>query len=636
MEKNYVNLTMLEKSLWWCLTIEDSEEAMVLSPPLQAILEKESLRYDDFLDFLLPDSANLFAYKVKDFCSGGTGSRFLMGMEFDGKVRWFMNDMQLDSQEDNVVVFATCIEVSEMYALEEKLVEYHSQLVIEKLQAEEEQAKKEAEILQKQYNEQTQFLAMLSHELRSPLMGVNSLIGMVKRQYADGLDINDPLRLMRLTVDQLNFLINDILTYSQTQFNHIQLNPTTFSLEEMAEYVSHLTKSIAKEKGVFVSVSLHCENSCFYGDLVRISQILVNLIVNGIKFTHFGGVFVEIKQQDDTIEFIVSDSGEGISPENLNTIFEPFKQLDSEGSKQYVGSGLGLSIVKTLVDMMDGRIRVESTIGIGTAFIVELPMKPTPCDDVLKCPAESGWEDENLVSGVAESGYRVLIADDSAINRKVLEFFLLEAGCQVDQASDGEEAWCLFEKNQYDYVFLDIQMPIMNGVEICQKIRQQPMDSRSGLKGVFALTAAHTEAELAQMGISIDKSIFDEWMEKPVSQDKVIRLLHQEPLDRNHAAKEPSDALNLKEKLPEALHSLIPQFFETTSEELRLAKTSLEHQDMQKLKEQLHSLKGNLMLFELSEMVELIKQIESINDFENISVLNELFSQLQKKFKGLY
>lgn len=623
---------MFNNTLWWCLELDSEQVRIKISPCFEKMLGSSVETFDDLLTFMLPDSANLFMSKTEGVLQKiDRRDRFITGFQLENEVKWLINELN-HTRKGSVEVFcANCIEVTEMYKLEEKLVQSNSQLMIEQLQEKREKSRKEKELLQKQYKEQTKFLAMLSHELRSPLVGVGSLINVVKKKLSKGESVLDQLKIMRLTIDQLNFLINDILTYSQTQSEHIHINPAPFPLEQMAEYVSHLTKSIANEKGVFVSFSLEYHSSCFYGDLLRISQILINLIVNAIKFTHKGGVIVEVEEKDTTLVFTITDSGEGISDEQLENIFVPFKQLETNGSRQHLGSGLGLPVVKTLVDLLEGEISVESTLGEGTTFKVVLPIEIKPCPK----EADQALDEEPLLvmkelDNSHAKSLKVLIADDSIINRKVLEVFLKEVDCEVDHAGDGGDAWQKFNEQDYDFVFLDIQMPVLNGVQVCQKIRALDSSVIPNLKGVFALTAAHTEFEVQQMGIELDKSIFDQWIEKPISEDKVIRALYSELNQRDEISES-----KISQIVPPALTHLIPQFTESTQKDFEKLRQLLRGQSEKEFKKIAHSLKGNLMLFELHEMVDLVKILETKNLGKDVDSVTHLLDQLERLFAEL-
>jgi signal transduction histidine kinase/CheY-like chemotaxis protein len=633
--KNDISNFFYKNGLWWCLHYNRKFAAITLSDELESRIGAAVITSDDFMSYMLPESVHHFMTHTQAMLEGKqTNTQFLMGLNIDDDIVWLVNDLrhQKNSNSDTEVICASCIDISRMYKLEERLIASHSDLIIERLQEKERRSQQENALLHDLYKSQTKFLAMLSHELRTPLMGMSSLIGVAKQNQDNGLPVDEQLQIMKLTVDQLNFLINDILTYSQTESEHIQINPSTFTVDEMAEYVTHLTKSIANDKKVTVSVAKKTRTCCFYGDLLRISQILVNLIVNAIKFTHEGGVFVEIEESKIGLQFSITDSGEGIDEAQLQNIFEPFKQLESKGSQQYFGSGLGLPIVKRLVELLGGTIEVESIKGVGTKFTVDLPIEEGVCepDEGSSVDSESRIEHKQKLIELKEP-LSVLIADDSIINRKVLELFLHEINCEVEHAEDGNQAWQKFLEKDFDIVFLDIQMPEMDGMEVCRKIRALDHGLKPKLKGVYALTAAHTEDEISKLGLEIDKTLFDAWIEKPISQDKVFGALYKELIAREELSKAP-----LTKIVPDTLIHLLPQFIESTSNDLEKLQTLLKEKNEAQFRQVLHSLKGNLMLFEVEEMLEVIKKMERLSFKSDLEELDGLLLQINRIYRSLY
>jgi signal transduction histidine kinase/CheY-like chemotaxis protein len=659
--------TVLDQGLWWCSTRKKTapfhvgfyvSEAFRKRLP-ESLGQKPTLHFGEFESCLKEESRTVLAQRMKALRQDPElEQRFLIGLELLHGTIWLMAQLHWQDTSEQEYICANCVEVSELHALEEELVASNSRLMIERLREREQMAKKEADLLESQYHAQTQFLAMLSHELRSPLMGMNGLIDLVKQHYLDGKPIGEQLQVMRLTIDQLNFLINDILTFSQTQSDQIRLQNSVFNLDDMIHYLRHLTKSIASEKGLSVSVKVEADHACFYGDLVRTSQVLLNLLVNAIKFTEQGGVRLSVdeRQIENSAGLVVRvcDSGPGIDEEDLRFIFDPFKQLDAKGRKQYVGSGLGLAIVKTLVELMGGDVQVHSQVGQGTCFEVWLPFPGRDCDNNDHC----GWAQADKKGGNALfttpvssthldtrlTSCRVLIADDSMINLRVLETFLLEAGCQVDQASDGDQAWSNFTQHRYDFVFLDIQMPGLNGMQVCEKIRALPKTECPALKGVFALTAAHTAVEEAESGMTLNKALFDQWLEKPVSQDKVIHLIecfyqgsaecgsadaqspetrpvkHHETQDKNQSSEPLTECIQAAEQamatfaldrvLDDTLLAMKPQLIEALHEEMQALAQAMQAQDMSEFSAVLHRLKGNLMMFQVTPILELVQCLQ--------------------------
>lgn len=629
---------LYEHSLWWRWLLSSDNGTFELSTRLQKRLGQAINNNTDFISSLTSESQTRLKAQIKAFQKGEVTSAQLVVQVVQAQhTIGLLTELHSVEQADGKWLVAFCSEVTDVDALETQVKAVQTESDLPENQA-------EASALQQQFHDQTQFLAMLSHELRSPLMGLSSLLDIVKQKLTERQHqkVAEELKVMKMTINQLNFLINDILTYAQTEFNQIHLNPTVFDLHEMADYICHLTKSIASEKGIDVRFSVATQNDCFYGDLVRLSQVLVNLIVNAIKFTQQGGVDVVIQEEDEFVEFHVKDSGEGIDEAELASIFTPFKQLDSRGGEQYVGSGLGLSIVKTLVDLMGGVLEVKSERGQGTDFSFVIPMRSGGCPD----PAFVTSESAPVTTPVSYCDYQILVADDSAINRKVMQTFLKEMGCQVDEAEDGVQAWQKFQQHDYDYVFLDIQMPGLNGMEVCQKMRAYQQQNDHSVKGIFALTAAHTEAEVAGAGTEIDKSLFDAWLEKPASQDKIIHLLHCQTVSTTDSQNQPEEALPSETEnhsdsqalpaIPEELVSLLPQLKDNVAQDIQAFQQALDRQALSEAKAILHRIKGNLMLFELTEAVNLIRRLEGLDQGLNRDEIKIILKRLEKNLYDTY
>ena len=641
--KNFLNeigKAVFKQNTWWGVKAQQPFDDFVVSDSLAL---KLNIPAEQFLEVVLPEcKVNLFNSLDYLLQEKNRTKRFSMGFNINNSSFWLMNELNVLEMDGVEFIYASCIDVTEMHEIETQLVSSQSQLIIEQLKVKEEQAKKEKEILAEQYRKQTKFLAMLSHELRSPLLGLGGLIEIVKKdcrlQDTAQNTTQEHLKVMKFTVDQMNFLINDILVYSQTQNEQLKLNPSEFKIADLAVYVKHLTKSIAGEKGVFVTVQVINESESFFGDLVRISQILINLVVNAVKFTQVGGVGVVLEEKASCLVLEVSDTGEGMGASELNNIFEAFRQLDSKGGQLHLGSGLGLTVVKTLVTLLHGDIKVSSIKGEGTTFSVTIPLEAIECKKVAKPIPNS-----NPLANLRESAepIKVLIADDSAINRKVLELFLLEAGCAVEHAEDGLQAFQLFETNDYDFIFLDIQMPKLNGVEVCQKIRSylaRNSNHKTLLKGILALTAAHTVEEIAEMGIEVDKKTFDEWIEKPISQDKVIQVLDQY-CSILVKPKEKIPAKNFKKDIKAELTLLIPDFITALENSLVSLNLIMQQGSQKEFNKELHSMKGNLMLFSQERLLEKIQVLSkldlNVDNRKLISLIDDFADEIKTMRKHL-
>ncbi len=318
------------------------------------------------------------------------------------------------------------------------------------------------------------FLANMSHELRTPLSGIVGMIRLARIRMADPQG-RDQLDKANLAADHLLSVINDILDISKIEADQLVLERSDFQLQGILDSVSSIVGLKAREKGLTLrfEVAPALAGQYFRGDALRLRQILLNLASNSVKFTEQGGVTLRVgplaqSNQDAVLRFEVADSGIGIGADDQARLFSAFEQADNSMTRKYGGTGLGLAISKRLVALMGGRIGVDSSPGRGSLFWFEitLPLSSEPI------PAEEGSDADALAEMIRtrHTGKRVLVAEDEPINQEVARVMLEDVGLQVDIADDGEQAVRLAATNDYALILMDMQMPVMNGLEATQAI----------------------------------------------------------------------------------------------------------------------------------------------------------------------
>ena len=318
-----------------------------------------------------------------------------------------------------------------------------------------------------------QFLANMSHEIRTPMNAIIGFTNILKRTNL-GPDQRSFVQNIHSSGENLLALINDILDLSKMEAGMIQLDETNFSLRSLIGSIKGMFDEKIKEKNLYLKIEIKEEvPDIITGDAVRLTQVLVNLLSNGIKFTEAGGVQLIVSKIDATVEKVqlnikVIDTGIGIAKEKQNAIFERFQQAETETSRRFGGTGLGLSIVKQLVELQGGTLFLQSEPGIGSEFIIEIEYK-LPDEEKMLSEALAAAE----IKTASLNDIKVLIAEDNPMNQQLIRHLMKNWAINYTVVNNGAEAVEALKNEKYSILLMDIQMPEMDGYTTTAVIRNE-------------------------------------------------------------------------------------------------------------------------------------------------------------------
>ena len=318
------------------------------------------------------------------------------------------------------------------------------------------------------------FLANTSHEIRTPMNGILGLADLVLQEQ-DEEKRRGYLRHLKTSAEGLMAVLNDVLDFSKIEAQHMRIEQTPFAIRDCVQSAVDTLAAPALSKGLDITCHISGDlPPAVLGDSVRVRQILLNLIGNAVKFTAGGYVRVSVAPAGESIRFTIEDSGIGITAEQQQKIFHPFEQADISTTRGYGGTGLGLSIVASLVKLMNGNISVESQVGIGTSFYVDLSLPAAR--EAAPAPAAAPVR---MDFGPLE----ILVAEDHPINQLVIARLLEKHGHHVTLVADGGSALAAIGQRVYDLVLMDVQMPVMDGLEATSAIRARRRRHRHSPSG---------------------------------------------------------------------------------------------------------------------------------------------------------
>ena len=581
--------------------------------------EKEILQ-TPFYEIVLPDDLEKTKQEVQQISSGSKSKNFVNRfVKKDGSIIMLRWTASLNPEGN--LIYATASDITQSEELQNKLIE--SRIEVEKAHAKD------------------KFLANMSHEIRTPLNAIIGFTDLLSETELNTLQ-RSHVEIISAALKNLNVIINDILDISKLESGKLELEKREFNLEALAKQVIQMHSARAKSKNIKLMLSYDSEiPTLIIGDETRLSQILINLISNAIKFTTEGYVELRVEEKSrsdrrSTISFSVKDTGIGIEKSKIKKIFERFSQAEDYTTRIYGGTGLGLNIVKSLVELHHGKLDVTSALGQGSEFTVELTyvfVNPDESETTTQKPRSARLKSLN--------GKRILLVEDNEHNQILAKAFIERSNGIVEIAGNGKIALEMLTQNPaYDLIVMDIQMPIMDGLQTTSQIRKK-------LKINTPIIGCSAHALASERNMCLETGMND-YITKPYTEAELVGSIAymleygigQAKHESENSTATPDQFDTVFEAIkkefgPDAKVKLLRAMVKRVPNDLENLQKMMHADDFKHLAELIHNLAGSFGSLKMFEGLELAREHENAvkkNNKELAKITNKRLSNYLERF----
>jgi len=492
------------------------------------------------------------------------------------------------------------------------------------------------------------FLANMSHEIRTPMNGIIGTTNLALMSKPN-IKIKDYLSIIQISAKSLLDIINDILDFSKIEAKKLDIESVGLNLIELVSNLESMIRFRTSEKKLEFNILIN-KNVPKYilGDSTRIRQVLLNFLSNAVKFTERGKIELKLYVKSEKLFFVVSDTGIGIANENMDKIFKSFSQEDTSTTRKFGGTGLGLTISKELIKLMNGELQIKSEVGVGSKFGFFINLYEATEED---CKKDKNYflTNEELSKGLKED-FTVLVAEDNKINMMMIKDVLERKKCKVIKAENGKIAIEKYLSEKIDLILMDMQMPVMNGLEATQKIREieaKAFNSKNieKLKNIpiYALTA-NVMTEDRKKAI---KSGMDGFLTKPIDIRDVYSVINKYANKNNILIDKVTDkTISIRDKKEvfdyQALldildndnnlfYELIGEFINELPKEVKKIEEIIKSEDRVRLKKIAHKMKGQFLNLRFNRSGAMFSELDKQCSKLEFTELNVLFGKIKEE-----